>query len=233
MTASFCPPQMFSEIHPALASNIVEKMHYLHRRPPISFAFGIWDEERVLVGACTFGVPPSRHLQKSVCPSCPDLVIELNRLWVDDKMQRNTESWFVSRALSKMPPRIVVSYADTAQGHTGYIYRALNFCYAGMMDAAGKRRASIMLFRGNTVAMLSAEDSRSACAESQSTAIGLRRGIDVNDSLSGLSLRGRLSSGAEALVMLADIAWVAGALLCLLLAALAVAAYEAQDDRRA
>lgn len=112
-------------------------MHYLHRRPPVSFAYGLWDNYE-LVGACTFGTPPSRHLQMSACPSNPSKVIELNRLWVDDRMPRNSESWFVTRALKLLPPFIVVSYADTSQGHTGYIYRALNFNYAGLTDADRK-----------------------------------------------------------------------------------------------
>lgn len=116
-----------------LATEMVIKHHYLHRRPPILFAHGLILGSQV-VGVVTFGTPPSRHLQMSACPSEPSNVIELNRLWVDDSMPRNSESWFVSRALKQLPPRIVVSYADTAQGHTGYVYRALNFRYAGWTD---------------------------------------------------------------------------------------------------
>lgn len=116
-----------------LAARLVVENHYLHRRPPISYAYGLIDGSSVL-GVVTFGTPPSRHLQMSACPSDPGKVVELNRLWVDDVMPRNTESWFVSRALKMLPPRIVVSYADTSYGHAGYIYRALNFHYAGWTD---------------------------------------------------------------------------------------------------
>lgn len=116
-----------------LAAELVVEHHYLHRRPPISFAYGLIIEGQIL-GVVTFGTPPSRHLQKSVCPSDPSLVIELNRLWVDDVMARNSESWFVARALKLLSPRIVVSYADTSWGHVGYVYRALNFEYAGWTD---------------------------------------------------------------------------------------------------
>lgn len=107
--------------------------HYLHRRPPVSHAFGVYFRG-MIVGVVTFGTPASRHLQKSACPSDPSLVIELNRLWVADVMPKNTESWFVSRALKQLPPLIVVSYADTKKQHYGYIYRALNFRYAGWTD---------------------------------------------------------------------------------------------------
>lgn len=115
------------------AAAMVVEHHYLHRRPPISFAYALHHRGQV-VGVVTFGVPASRHLQKSACPADPQQVIELNRLWVHDDMPRNSESWFVSRALKMLPPRIVVSYADTREGHYGYVYRALNFHYAGWTD---------------------------------------------------------------------------------------------------
>lgn len=120
-----------------LASNVVVSRHYLRRKPPISHAFGLYDGGS-LVGVVTYGTPPSRHLQKSACPSNPNLVLELNRLWVHDACPRNTESWFVSRTLRLLPARIVVSYADPVYGHIGYVYRALNFHYAGWTDMERK-----------------------------------------------------------------------------------------------
>ena len=124
-----------SDISKKLASSTVVSQHYLHRKPPISFAFGLFAlEDLTLVGVITFGCPPSRHLQKSVCPSDPSLVLELNRLWVADCMPRNTESWFISRALKLLPAKLICSYADTKEGHVGYVYRASNWNYAGWTD---------------------------------------------------------------------------------------------------
>lgn len=120
------------EVAPSLAAAIVVEHHYLHRRPPISFSLGLMNGK--VDGVVTFGVPPSRHLQMSACPSDPDLVLELNRVWISDELPRNTGSWFLARALKQLPPRIIVSYADTAQGHLGYLYRAANFRYAGWTD---------------------------------------------------------------------------------------------------
>jgi hypothetical protein len=119
------------------ASRLVVAKHYLHRRPPISHAFGLYVHGDLL-GVVTYGVPASRHLQKSACPTSPDKVLELNRLWLDDQLGPNSESWFVSRTLKMLPPRIVVSYADPLWGHFGYIYRALNFRYAGWTDMERK-----------------------------------------------------------------------------------------------
>jgi hypothetical protein len=115
------------------AAQLVIAHHYLHRRPPISHAFGLYNDGR-LVGVVTYGTPASRHLQMGACPSDPAKVIELNRLWVHDDQPRNTESWFVSRSLRMLPAKIVVSYADPVHGHQGFIYRALNFRYAGWTD---------------------------------------------------------------------------------------------------
>lgn len=115
------------------AVQVVVARHYLHRKPPISFAFGLF-VDGALKGVVTFGCPGSRHMLVSACRENPGCVIELNRLWVSDDLPRNSESWFVSRALALLPPRIVLSYADTAAGHAGYVYRALNFHYAGWTD---------------------------------------------------------------------------------------------------
>lgn len=124
-------------IQSRIAQEEVVKNHYLHRKTNIQHAFGLFDGG-ALVGVITFGTPASRHLQISACPSNPSLVIELNRLWVDDAMPRNTESWFIARALALLPPLIVVSYADTAHNHQGFVYRAANFNYAGWTDMERK-----------------------------------------------------------------------------------------------
>jgi hypothetical protein len=116
-----------------LAREIVEREHYLHRKPPVSYAFGLFLSDEP-VGVVTFGCPASHHMRAGACPSDPSRVLELNRLWVADSMPANSESWFVSRALRQMPPRIVLSYADTTQGHHGGVYRAMSFEYAGWTD---------------------------------------------------------------------------------------------------
>lgn len=124
-------------ISAALARDVAEREHYMHRKPQVNHAFGLYDDD-ILTGICVFGTPASRHLQQGACPSDPGLVIEFNRLWVSDAMPQNSESWFVSRCLHAIPPYIVVSYADTVQGHMGYVYRALNFRYAGWTDMERK-----------------------------------------------------------------------------------------------
>jgi hypothetical protein len=119
------------------AIRLVVAHHYMHRRPPISFAFGLI-VDGVTKGVLTFGTPASRHMLVGACPTEPENVIELNRMWCCDSLPRNTESWFVARALALLPPRIVLSYADTAEGHMGHVYRAANFYYGGWTDMERK-----------------------------------------------------------------------------------------------
>jgi len=127
------PDAIIAALDSKTAARLVVDRHYLHRRPPISYAFGLYVHDELL-GVVTYGTPASRHLQMSACPSDPGKVIELNRLWLDDVLPKNSESWFVSRTLRMLPPLIVVSYADPVHGHLGYIYRAMNFHYAGWTD---------------------------------------------------------------------------------------------------
>jgi len=117
-------------------------IHYAHRMPSISYAFGLFDGEE-LIGVCTYGKPASPSLCVGVCgKENSKYVWELNRLVL--KYNRpNEASWFVSRTLKMLPrPMIIVSYADTAQNHEGIIYQATNFYFTGTTkprtDMAGK-----------------------------------------------------------------------------------------------
>ena len=105
--------------------------HYARRMCPISYAFGAYLEGK-LVGIVTYGTPASSPLRTGVCGNeWADKVLELNRLCCDNN--RNIASQLVGRSLRLLPkPSVVVSYADTAQGHVGYVYQATNFLYTGL-----------------------------------------------------------------------------------------------------
>lgn len=61
---------------------------------------------------------------------------ELIRLWVHPDAPKNTASYVVSRSLKMLPKAVglVVSFADSGQGHAGYVYQSLNFYYVGMSN---------------------------------------------------------------------------------------------------
>jgi len=105
--------------------------HYAKRIPQIMYAFGLY-EESTLVGVVTYGIPASPSLCMGICgKEWSNKVLELNRLCLQDNT-KNQSSFLVSNSIKLLPkPTIVVSYADQAQGHVGYVYQATNFLYTG------------------------------------------------------------------------------------------------------
>jgi hypothetical protein len=86
----------------------------------------------------TYGHPVSNRTVASITDTSLQLdeVLELTRLAVIDGTQKNTESWFIAQSfdwLKKYAPevKVLVSYADPEQAHTGGIYRATNWLYQG------------------------------------------------------------------------------------------------------
>jgi hypothetical protein len=68
---------------------------------------------------------------------------ELSRLWIDDAVPANAETWLIAQAVrdikSNHPDvQCLVSYADSGQGHRGTIYRAAGWAYDGMTDSDRK-----------------------------------------------------------------------------------------------
>lgn len=41
--------------------------HYAHRIPSITYAFGLYDRQNILVGVCCYGSPPSPSLCIGIC----------------------------------------------------------------------------------------------------------------------------------------------------------------------
>lgn len=105
--------------------------HYAKRVPQIAFAFGLYDDGN-LMGIVTYGMPASPFLCIGVCgPENRHNVIELNRLCLQNN-KKNEASFLIANSLKQLPkPKVVVSYADTAMGHTGYVYQACNFLFTG------------------------------------------------------------------------------------------------------
>lgn len=109
--------------------------HYLHKWPGTVVAILALMDECRPVGALIFSLPP-----RETSIRYGGETWELSRLFVEDSEPRNTETWFISRAikwLKKFHPevRCVVSYADPSVGHMGVIYRAANFVSDGRTDS--------------------------------------------------------------------------------------------------
>jgi len=106
-------------------------IHYAKRMPSISYAYGLYRHDE-MVGMVSYGSPASPSLCKGICgEEYKSDVIELNRLVLKYNLP-NEASFLVSRSLKLLPkPKVVVSYADTAQDHTGVVYMACNFLFTG------------------------------------------------------------------------------------------------------
>lgn len=108
--------------------------HYAKRIPPIEYSFGIFNSENILQGVCTIGTPVSNTLRNLWQNKYK--LMELNRLVINENLEKNVLSFFVSKVLKLMPePLVLVSYADTSKNHHGYIYQATNWIYTGLSAA--------------------------------------------------------------------------------------------------
>lgn len=107
-------------------------IHYAKRWPSISYAFGLIDEGE-LIGVATYGTPPSAPLKRGIAGDAFKAdVLELNRLCLKYN-RKNEASRLVGQSLRLLPKnKIVVSFADTSQGHIGCVYQATNFIYCGL-----------------------------------------------------------------------------------------------------
>lgn len=88
-----------------------------------------------LIGVVTYGVPASNSLCSGIAgKKNKDDVLELNRLVILPGYNGdNNASFLVGNSLKMLPNHtFVVSYADTAWTHIGYIYQATNFLYIGL-----------------------------------------------------------------------------------------------------
>lgn len=130
-------------VEPALRCDVKHLVlkHYLHRWPGVVvYIVGLLGEDQAAyIGVIIFALPP-REMAKRYGVS---VVWELARLFVEDGTPKNTETWFMSRAIAlvklKRPEvELLVSYADPSAGHQGTIYKAGNWIPDGRTDQERK-----------------------------------------------------------------------------------------------
>ena len=110
-------------------------------------AYGLYDPEKLtegalfpidlLIGVIAFCNPISERVRSSVFGHLEkDAVTELSRLHILDVTPKNTESYFISRALKLLKQdypkyKAVITFADSTEGHTGVVYKATNAYFLG------------------------------------------------------------------------------------------------------
>ena len=104
--------------------------HYSHRAPIFWAGFALVEDGKIQ-GVCVFG-QPSPTIQRCAFKDRDFRLYELVRLVVQTKT-KNASSFLVAAALRMLEPQpcAVISYADSEQGHCGFIYQATNWTYTG------------------------------------------------------------------------------------------------------
>lgn len=111
------------------ADTLVRSRHY-SRRPSIFWKGFALVANGKIEGVAVYG-QPSAALQKHAFTNRDFRFYELSRV-VIQTTERNAASFLVGRSLQMLEkPCAVVSYADSAWGHTGCIYQATNWLYTG------------------------------------------------------------------------------------------------------
>lgn len=122
-TAATGLPSHVSPISYRTARRIVQAHHYLGYAPPgCKVCLGVYTENE-LIGVMIFGRPVARKEDQ-------DNTLELTRMFLFDS-PKNSESRALSLAekwiQQNRNEKRLIAYCDTAQGHTGAIYKAANW----------------------------------------------------------------------------------------------------------
>lgn len=125
-------------INKLTARNFYKKWHYLKDKDFLStYNFGAYFEG-YLVGVISFGVMSAHTITGLYSQNSQDGWWEIKRLAMNDGCPKNSESRLIRigvkllREIEKV--KGIITYADTAMGHKGTIYKASNFEYKGLTD---------------------------------------------------------------------------------------------------
>lgn len=97
--------------------------------------YGVYKDGRLL-GVASYGYPMNPKSWPSLTTIPPEQCLELNRLWIDDELGANTETWLLGKSFRMLKEdgfRLIQSFADGRLG-VGTIYQAANFSYHGYHD---------------------------------------------------------------------------------------------------
>lgn len=110
----------------------IKQKHYLRSAPPGFVAALEFLEGRERIGGMLIGRPAARTYGEEI--------LELTRMFFVDEAPKNTESAALAMMRSwirKWLPsiRLLISYSDPSQGHTGMIYKADGWARFGKTEA--------------------------------------------------------------------------------------------------
>lgn len=135
----------------SIAKQLIVKNHYTHKWTIAELCLGLFEKNESnlffnaprLVGTVVFGPTAGANVSKSISPLLNHKNLwELKRLWIEDSLGKNTESWTIGQSIRYIKlhhPEIkcLVSYADPDAGHIGTIYQATNWLYQNIERPKG------------------------------------------------------------------------------------------------
>lgn len=135
------------------AKYAVEHWHYSHDLPAgKSVKIGVWEDNK-FIGCVIYSLGANKYIGKPYGLNQPE-VCELTRVALAEHKTFTSKIIAQSlKMLKKQSPglRLVVSYADTNQGHHGGIYQATNWIYQGDTDSYGGQLLNGVVVHRRTV----------------------------------------------------------------------------------
>ena len=126
------------EIDRNIANALIIKNHYSHKIYNATYIhLGVFINNE-LMGVLQYGYAMNPASQEGIVGNTQiDEYLELNRMWLDDKCPRNSESRAISYSIKYIKKKFkgkikwIQSFADERCGCFGIVYQAANFKYYG------------------------------------------------------------------------------------------------------
>lgn len=131
------------------------------------YVFGLFPRAWDLLAGVTWWLPPTRVAAESVAGPEWRRVLALSRMAVHPAAPKNACTFLLARSVRAIRQEkrftALVTYADESQGHTGGVYRAAGWAYAGRrpgsprwVDPATGRQVATQATRTRTRAQMEA-----------------------------------------------------------------------------
>ena len=107
--------------------------HYAKSVPNVGLAYNVFNNNNEWCGVICFGIGATNNIGRPYGLS-QGQIVELVRMALNGKQENTTKAMSIAiRLLKKDAPnvKLIVSYADSEQGHYGIIYQATNWFYTG------------------------------------------------------------------------------------------------------
>ena len=113
-----------------------KNFHYSKSKPQSLMAFSVFNDSNEWCGVIVYSLGANKYLG-SPYGLKNGSAIELVRVALNGKQEQTTKAVSLSlKLIKKFAPlvRMVISYADKDQNHTGIIYQASNWYYTGLLN---------------------------------------------------------------------------------------------------